>query len=974
MLLIKLPKSILQSRMKHNKITGKRIILSLIVAMLLSLVIVSALDEKKIKLDELESIKKLVLAERLNSFNIVKAKIERLLSDKTSDGKDKDAGAIKTDNDLAQKFIVALTESAFLTDEQKGTLTNLQTSQSAAAAIAKEKSVFSGWRLWAAIPLVLALIYMLLLRKNRYKTAGKGIGFGGKWLWLMISGKKGKLDAIERYNNQMLELENRSRTEIKYIVDKLLKQKEELIAANVKKASQLVYLGQLVVRRIFVKGHAKELLVDKKPVKIEDVGEIEPIRIDEVLAELEKINNNLPVKLNEIVGNHITIVQRHKNLLDEIKALRIKTNASAQRLANNSRVKNVLGSKIAQMDSAVANMQQIIQALDDLGTRLNRSVGVLEQGYARQNESIKLENGNLSELIRIIDKKFQDFANVAQDISHEANKIEQSFATREKRVYNLIDAIIKKIEQENAKIQNSAGNVNTGEADKLIDAATNIASIAERLALFRQKTDKITTEHLKSFIKVVKLLKNDFPEVTLEEFKEQLEGFVIVHKNKEFKIVEVSGDNVKLEGVSDAISFEQLKNIDDFLAKRQLRNLLTHILTNATYFDNNVLRDVVNIFLELKNAEPSAKLEEFKSLLIDKIIRYTTETNAFIGYKIKNVIEDKLFVVKIDEKDAEDRTILKLEITQIKNLLERATAPAAAPNPAPTPTPLPPNASATSQAKYAIISDIHSNLQAFQAVLQDIAKQGIPDSNIYCCGDIVGYGGNPNQCVQIIKDRDIKWVLGNHEFAILNPGYAEKAGFNASATAAVNWQITELNEKSKEFLNAQKQENYILVRDDFVIVHSELTKPKEFMYLSEDLYKKTGINFGILLGDNFNILSKYNKRICFIGHSHMPEIWTIDANNKMEKGDINMQDKKGIVDITNAKNVIVNVGSVGQPRDGDTRACYVIYDKENSKIAIRYVRVGYNVAAAQQAILSRIPDGYNEVAANYMAERLANGR
>ncbi len=270
-------------------------------------------------------------------------------------------------------------------------------------------------------------------------------------------------------------------------------------------------------------------------------------------------------------------------------------------------------------------------------------------------------------------------------------------------------------------------------------------------------------------------------------------------------------------------------------------------------------------------------------------------------------------------------------------------------------------------AKIAVISDIHSNLQAFEAVLANIKSQGI--SEIYCCGDIVGYGGNPNECVEIIRDKGIKWVLGNHEVAILNPGYAEKVGFSAPATAVVNWQIKELNQESRDFLNAQNQENYGLEKDDFVIVHGELTKPKDFLYLNKDLYVNSKIYFDNLLSDNFSILKKNNKRICFIGHVHIPEIWTLDADDKIVGGYI----KEGIVEITNAKNAIVNVGSVGQPRDGDNRACYVIYDKENGKVEIRYVRVEYNIADAQKAIRDRIPD-YEENTANYMAERLSKGR
>ncbi len=220
--------------------------------------------------------------------------------------------------------------------------------------------------------------------------------------------------------------------------------------------------------------------------------------------------------------------------------------------------------------------------------------------------------------------------------------------------------------------------------------------------------------------------------------------------------------------------------------------------------------------------------------------------------------------------------------------------------------------------KYAIISDIHGNLQALEAVLEDIKRRGI--KKIFCLGDIVGYGANPKECLDLIRERGITCVRGNHDEAVLKESYST---FNHFARISLIWTRRKLREDDFKFLESLP---LILEHEDFVMVHSSLINPADFDYLYEKDYEN--------LNRNFSSLAQGKK--LFIGHTHKPF-------------HINAQENKG--------REIINAGSIGQPRDGNPKASYVIYHRGVLRRGIEIVRVEYDVEEAATRIRQEgLPD------------------
>lgn len=192
-----------------------------------------------------------------------------------------------------------------------------------------------------------------------------------------------------------------------------------------------------------------------------------------------------------------------------------------------------------------------------------------------------------------------------------------------------------------------------------------------------------------------------------------------------------------------------------------------------------------------------------------------------------------------------------------------------------------------------------------------------------CLGDIVGYGAEPVACVETVSGAAIDTVLGNHDSAAL--GETPLDYFNPYAKAAAIWTADELDDTSRSFLRGLP-----LTRDydDFTIVHATLERPRDWGYIM----------------DQFSALqcfARLNKRLCFIGHSHVPLVFIEkEGLDYLPPTDIQCRDDS---------RYIVNIGSVGQPRDGDPRASYVIYDDAERNIEFR--RVAYDIAEAQRKII-----------------------
>jgi len=225
--------------------------------------------------------------------------------------------------------------------------------------------------------------------------------------------------------------------------------------------------------------------------------------------------------------------------------------------------------------------------------------------------------------------------------------------------------------------------------------------------------------------------------------------------------------------------------------------------------------------------------------------------------------------------------------------------------------------------RYAIFSDIHSNLESLESALAAYNKEGI--DKYLCVGDIVGYGANPKECMQIIRDKDIITVAGNHDWAI--GGRFSIHYFNPYAREAVFWTEEQLDKTELEYLNNLE---LIYQEEDFCLVHGTLIKPEYFDYLFE--LSDTKLSFQVM-----------KTNLCFVGHTHSPITFIKDSNNK-----INFTKDQNIPVEPNKK-YIINVGSVGQPRDGDSRGCLCVYDSKEKIIQIK--RFEYDIKTAQSKIL-----------------------
>ncbi|MFZ4621806.1 MAG: metallophosphoesterase family protein [Bacteroidota bacterium] len=217
--------------------------------------------------------------------------------------------------------------------------------------------------------------------------------------------------------------------------------------------------------------------------------------------------------------------------------------------------------------------------------------------------------------------------------------------------------------------------------------------------------------------------------------------------------------------------------------------------------------------------------------------------------------------------------------------------------------------------KTAVISDIHGNVEALKSVLERIDSMNI--SNIVCLGDIVGYGASPNECVALIRSRNIRSVVGNHDKAVT--GALSTSNFSLIAKLGVEWTRSVMEKEHIDFMNGLP---YSFESNDAHFVHSSPDLPQLFRYLfTQD--------------DAAESFEAFDTKICFIGHTHRPVIFCEDGMTET---------------IVAGKRCIVNVGSVGQPRDGDWRACFLVFDEE--QFSIEHIRVEYNVDAAAAKIIA----------------------
>jgi predicted phosphodiesterase len=223
--------------------------------------------------------------------------------------------------------------------------------------------------------------------------------------------------------------------------------------------------------------------------------------------------------------------------------------------------------------------------------------------------------------------------------------------------------------------------------------------------------------------------------------------------------------------------------------------------------------------------------------------------------------------------------------------------------------------------RIAILSDIHANLEAMEAVLADARERDC--THFICLGDVVGYNANPRECVALVQKMGCPLVKGNHdEQATL----AESSrGFNPLAEAAINWTREHLTIEDKEWLRALPLIQQV---HGFTIVHASLDMPEQWGYVFNSL-------------DAVASFTYQQTKVCFFGHTHVAGAFVRDDHVTKVKADQ--------LTIEETKKYFINVGSVGQPRDGDWRAAYCIYHIENNVVEQR--RVEYDLPTTQRKII-----------------------
>lgn len=239
--------------------------------------------------------------------------------------------------------------------------------------------------------------------------------------------------------------------------------------------------------------------------------------------------------------------------------------------------------------------------------------------------------------------------------------------------------------------------------------------------------------------------------------------------------------------------------------------------------------------------------------------------------------------------------------------------------------------------RIALFGDIHANLEALEAVLADAARQGVTE--YVCMGDIVGYNADPVACLERVRAMDVPTIKGNHDEDA--SGHHSLDAMNPVAAAALEWTRGQLDDDHRLWLRRLRMVRQV---SDFTVVHSTLDQPANWNYVT----------------NRFDAMSNFSyqfTQVCFHGHTHVPRVYV--------KSDKVSEVPAESVAIEADSKYFINVGSVGQPRDGDWRSCYAIYDLEHQLVVFR--RVEYDLGTTQRKILDAgLPAS--------LAERLADGR
>lgn len=242
--------------------------------------------------------------------------------------------------------------------------------------------------------------------------------------------------------------------------------------------------------------------------------------------------------------------------------------------------------------------------------------------------------------------------------------------------------------------------------------------------------------------------------------------------------------------------------------------------------------------------------------------------------------------------------------------------------------------------RYVLMSDIHGNLEALQAALE--AARRFEPYQLMCLGDFVGYGADPEPCIELAGDKANLMLAGNHDLAV--SGIISTDEFNSIARESIDWTREQLSAEDRELLSNLPLQ---YIDGDYCYTHASPIDPIKFMYIRT-------------LEDVAEVFASIGQRFCFVGHTHLPVL--VAMNTRKGRMEV-VRDSR--IDLEDHCRYFVNVGSIGQPRDSNPDACMVVLDEEAG--SLEFIRVPYDVSKSQGKILSNgLP--------SYLAERLVLAR
>lgn len=229
--------------------------------------------------------------------------------------------------------------------------------------------------------------------------------------------------------------------------------------------------------------------------------------------------------------------------------------------------------------------------------------------------------------------------------------------------------------------------------------------------------------------------------------------------------------------------------------------------------------------------------------------------------------------------------------------------------------------------RYGIFSDVHANLEALDAVIEALKNESI--DKYLCAGDVVGYAVNPNECIEKTKALAMITVAGNHDWASVDLFGLDY--FNPQAYQAVIWTRKNLSRDCRYFLEALK---LVYKNKDLTLVHGTLSDPQDFNYMTN----------GDSAEATFRLLE---NNVCFLGHSHIAGVFIEGENGDLVYREDDLDGN--FIDIKEGNKYIINVGSVGQPRDGNPKAAFSIYDTDKKRAWVK--RISYDIKKTREKII-----------------------